>query len=61
MEVGDLVEIERPYSAPQPAGLYIIISLAGMWSGYVVVRDASTGKQYQFLEHFIKPLTTQKT
>ena len=59
MKVGDLVEIERP-RRDRLAGLYIIISLAGMWSGYVVVRDVSeaTGKQYQFLEHFIKPLTT---
>ena len=61
MQVGDLVEIERPQRGGRLDGLYIIISLAGMWSGYVVVRDASTGKQYQFLEHFIKPLTTQKT
>ena len=60
MKVGDLVEVER-FADEHNSSLYIITSLAGMWSGYVVVRDASTGKQYQFLEHFIKPLTTQKT
>ena len=53
MKVGDLVEIST-----QGRHLYIVTSLAGMWPNYVVVRSAATGKQYQFLEHFIKPLTT---
>ena len=57
MKVGDLATIELHCGGVDP-NLYMITSLAGMWSGYIVVRDVATGKQYQFLEHFIKPLTT---
>ena len=60
MKVGDLAKIER-FAGEVTSNLYMIISLAGMWTGYIVVRDTATGKQYQFLDHFIKPLTTQKT
>ena len=57
MKVGDLVEVER-FADKHNSSLYIITSLAGMWSGYIVVCDTSSGRHYQFLSHFIKPLTT---
>jgi len=56
MKVGDLATIELLSGRLDP-NLYIITSLTGMWSGYIVVCHVATGKQYQFLERFIKPLT----